>query len=486
MTTITMADLLPLVPEFFLLGALCVLLLADLFIQQSQRAVTHWLAIVVLAVTGVLVWKVQGDASLAATAFGGMFVNDGVAGICKLFILASTALVFVFSKPYLQPRKLFQGEFYTLILFAVLGMMFLSSAGNMLTAYLGLELLALPAYALVALDRDNGRSSEAAIKYFVLGALASGMLLYGISMIYGATGSLDFGSIRGAVVSNALSPELLTFGLVFIVIGIAFKFGAAPFHMWVPDVYEGAPTAVTLFIGSVPKIAAFALAYRLLADALGPKWVDWHDMLAVLALLSLAIGNLVALAQTNLKRMLAYSTISHVGFIFLGLIAGTSEGYAAALFYAITYALTATAAFGLIIFMSRAGFEAEEISDFRGLNQRNSWYALLVLLVMASLAGIPLFVGFLAKFLVLKALLGTPGMLWLVLMAAVFAVIGAFYYLRVMKVVYFDEPANDEPLLLHDDLPFRWALGLNVLALVGLGVAGGPLISWCLRAVAGS
>lgn len=484
MNPISMADLQPLIPESFLLGSLCVLLLADLFIAQAQRAVTHWLAIAVLLLTAVLVYRVNGDTSLASSAFGGMFVNDGVAAVSKIFILLSSALVFVYAKPYLIPRKLFQGEFYTLILFAVLGMMFLASAGNMLTAYLGLELLALPSYALVALDRDNGRSSEAAIKYFVLGALASGMLLYGISMIYGATGTLDFGSIRGALVSNAPHPWLLTFGLVFLVIGIAFKFGAAPFHMWVPDVYQGAPTAVTMFVGSAPKIAAFVLAYRLLEDAMAPKYLEWRDMLAVLALLSLAIGNLLALAQTNLKRMLAYSTISHVGFLLLGMIAGSAEGYAAALFYSVTYSITATAAFGLIVFMSRSGFEAEEIDDFRGLNQRNGWYALMVLLVMASLAGVPLFVGFLAKLQVLKAVVSVD-MLWLAIAAGVFAVIGAFYYLRVIKVVYFDEPAETTRLVLPTDMPLRIVLSLNVLALVGLGVFGGPLMRWCITAVSG-
>jgi NADH-quinone oxidoreductase subunit N len=484
MGPISMADLLPLVPESFLLGSLCILLLADLFIRQSQRAVTHWLAIAMLLLTAGLVWRASGDSALASTAFGGMFVNDGVAAICKIFILISTALVFVYAKPYLIPRRLFQGEFYTLVLFAVLGMMFLASAGNMLTAYLGLELLALPSYALVALDRDNGRSSEAAMKYFVLGALASGMLLYGISMIYGATGSLDFASIRGALVSNAPHPWLLSFGLVFIVIGIAFKLGAVPFHMWVPDVYQGSPTAVTMFIGSAPKIAGFVLAYRLLEDALAPLFADWRGMLAVLALLSLAIGNLVAIAQTNLKRMLAYSTISHVGFLLLGLMAGTIEGYAASLFYAVTYAITATAAFGMIVYMSRAGFEAEEIDDFRGLNQRNGWYALLVLLVMASLAGIPLFVGFLAKLQVLKAAVDS-GMLWLAVVAGAFAVIGAFYYLRVIKVVYFDDPPAEALPAAPADLPFNLVLGANALALVGLGVLGGPLMAWCVRAVAG-
>jgi len=483
MGPMSMADLLPMVPELFLLGSLCVLMIADLFISQAHRAVTHWLSIAVLLLTAVLVYRVSGDSSLAGSAFGGMFVNDGVAIVCKTFILISTALVFVYAKPYLIPRKLFQGEFYTLILFAALGMMLLSSAGNMLTAYLGLELLALPSYALVALDRDNGKASEAAMKYFVLGALASGMLLYGISMMYGATGSLDFGSIRAALLSNAPHPWLTVFGLVFMVIGIAFKFGAAPFHMWVPDVYEGAPTAVTMFIGSASKIGSLALAYRILQDALAPLFMDWQGMLAVLALLSLAIGNLVALAQTNLKRMLAYSAISHVGFLLLGLIAGTTEGYASALFYVITDALTATASFGLIVFMSRSGFEAEEIDDFRGLNQRNSWYALLVLLIMASLAGVPLFVGFLAKLQVLKAAV-TAGMLWLAIAAGVFTVIGAFYYLRVIKIVYFDEPVAGTTLSAPKDLPFRLVLSLNALALVGLGIFGGPLMRWCIRVVA--
>lgn len=480
-----MADLSLLVPEGFLLGSLCVLLLADLFIAQSQRAITHWLAIAVLVLTAVLVWRSGFNPQLPDSAFSGMYINDGVATICKIFILLSTALVFVYARHYLAPRQLFIGEFYSLILFAVLGMMLLASAGNMLTAYLGLELLALPTYALVALDRDNGRSSEAAMKYFVLGALASGLLLYGISMIYGATGSLDLGSIRAAAVSNSLRPWLFSFGLVFVVVGIAFKFGAAPFHMWVPDVYQGAPTAVTMFIGSAPKIAAFALAYRLLDGALAPLFTDWRAMLAVLALLSLLIGNVVAIAQTNLKRMLAYSAISHVGFLLLGFIAGTPAGYAAALFYAVSYSLTATAAFGLILLLSKSGFEAEEIEDFKGLNQRNPWYALMMLLVMASFAGVPLLVGFLAKLQVLKAAVGSD-MLWLALTAGMFAVIGAFYYLRVIKVMYFDEATTPSKMTLPSDMSFRVVLSINALALLGLGILGDSLMNWCLLAVATS
>ncbi|MGD9582088.1 MAG: NADH-quinone oxidoreductase subunit NuoN [Lysobacterales bacterium] len=484
MNPIDTTDLLRLYPEGFLLFSLCGLLLVDLFIAERHRAITHWLSIVLLGLTALLVWRLAGNEALRGAAFGGMFLVDGVATVAKLFILLTSAVVLVYAKPYLLPRRLFQGEFYTLVLFAVLGMMLLVSAGNLLIAYLGLELLALPLYALVALDRDNRRASEAAMKYFVLGALASGLLLFGMSLLYGASGSLDLGSIRAAAVSNSPHPWLYAVAVVFVVIGIAFKLGAVPFHMWIPDVYQGAPTAVTLFIASAPKIAGFGLAYRLLDGALDPFARDWASMLAVLALLSLVVGNVVAIAQTNFKRMLGYSTISHVGFLLLGLIAHTADGYGSALFYAVSYALTATAAFGLIILLSRSGFEAEEITDFSGLNQRNPWYALLMLLVMASFAGVPLLVGFLAKLQVLKAVIGA-NLIWLAIAAGLLAVVGAFYYLRVIKVMYFDAPAEPGALLLPKDLPFRLVLSANALALLGLGVFGGPLLSWCLRAAAG-
>jgi NADH-quinone oxidoreductase subunit N len=489
---VSMNDVRIMLPEMFLLASVFVILMADLFIPQQQRSVTHWLSIAVVAVTAVLVWRASGDDTLARSAFVGMYIRDEVAAICKLFILLSTALVFVYARPYLKPRNLFQGEFYTLTLFAVFGMMLLVSAGNMLSAYLGLELLALCSYALVALNRDSPLSSEAAMKYFVLGSLASGLLLYGMSMLYGATGSLDLGSIRAIASSNVPRPELLTFGVVFIVIGIAFKFGAAPFHTWVPDVYQGSPTGVTLLIGSAPKIAAFGMAFRLLDNGLGTPalWADWSAMLSVLAVLSLVIGNIVAIAQTNLKRMLAYSTISHVGFLLLGIIGAGPDGFGAALFYAVVYSITATAVFGLIVLMSRSGFEAEEIGDFRGLNQRNPFYAFMMLVVMASFAGVPLFVGFLAKLQVLKAVIPTgPGdanTLWLALIAGLCAVIGAFYYLRVIKVMYFDEPVIATPVITSADSGFRVVLTLNVLALIALGIFGGPLMSWCLEAVARS
>ncbi|HWT14814.1 MAG TPA: NADH-quinone oxidoreductase subunit NuoN [Patescibacteria group bacterium] len=484
---ISMADIRAMLPELFLLASAFVILMADLYIPQQQRSVTHWLSISVLVVAGVLVWRSTGDDTLARTAFNGMYVRDEVAALCKLFILGSTALAYVYARPHLKPRGMFQGEFYTLSLFAVIGMMLLVSAGNMLSAYLGLEMLALCSYALVALNRDSPLSSEAAMKYFVLGVLASGLLLYGMSMVYGATGTLDLGSIRAVASSNVPRPELLVFGVVFLVIGIAFKFGAAPFHAWVPDVYQGSPTGVTLFVASAPKVAAFGLAYRLLDNGLGTAalWSNWSAMLSVLAVLSLVIGNIVAIAQTNLKRMLAYSTISHVGFLLLGIIGGGADGFGAALFYATTYSITAVAAFGLIVLLSRAGFEAEEIEDFRGLNQRNPFYAFLVLVVMASFAGIPLFVGFLAKLQVLKAVIRADA-LWLAIVGALCAVIGAYYYLRVIKVMYFDAPASNAPVIASADHSFRIVLSANVLALMALGIFGGPLMTWCLSAVAAS
>lgn len=476
---LSLNDILTLLPELYLTGAVCMLLLIDVFLKQDQRWVTHWLAILVLAMTGWLV--VSGQPAAPATAFGGMFVRDGVAEVLKVFALLCSGIVLVLSRPYMRDRELHIGEFYTLILFATLGIMLLVSAGSLLMVYLGLELLTLSSYALVALNRDSSLSSEAAIKYFVLGALASGMLLYGMSMIYGATGTLDLGAIRAASATSA-HPTLLLFGLVFLIVGIGFKFGAAPFHMWLPDVYQGAPTAVTTFIGSAPKLAAFGMAYRLLDSGMGGLVVHWQEMLAVLAVLSLAIGNIVAIAQKNLKRMLAYSTISHMGYLFLGLANGTPEGYAAAMFYAICYALMATASFGIILALARAGFEAEEIADLKGLNQRSPWFAGLMALAMFSLAGVPPLFGFFAKVLVLKAAIDA-GMLWLAIVAIVAAIIGLYYYLHVVKVMYFDKP-DGEPLSAQVDPSLRLVLSANALALLVLGLWWGPLLAWCQRAFA--
>ncbi|MBU6199010.1 MAG: NADH-quinone oxidoreductase subunit NuoN [Xanthomonadaceae bacterium] len=475
-------DLIVLAPEDFLLGATCAILFIDLFLKQSQRAVTHWLSIAALLGTLGLVLA---DHDPARLAFNGAYIHDTVAAVLKVFILGIVAMVFVFVRRYLAERKLFVGEFYTLTLFSTLGMLLLVSAGNLVMVYLGLELFALSSYALVAIHRDSGVASEAAMKYFVLGALASGLLLYGLSMIYGATGTLDLAQIRqvGGVGVNGLAqhPTLLAFGLVFVVVGVAFKFGAAPFHMWLPDVYEGSPTAVTIFIGSAPKLAAFGMAYRLLDSGLGSLAPHWSQMLAALAALSLIIGNLVAIAQTNIKRMLAYSTISHMGFLLLGLLNATPSGYAAAMFYAICYAFMTTAAFGVILLLSRAGFEAEMIDDFKGLNQRNPWYAFVMLLAMFSLAGVPPLWGFFAKLLVLKAAIDA-GFLWLAMIAIGMAIVGCFYYLRVVKAMYFDAPADKSALVLPQDLPLRWLLSINGFALIALGVLWGPLIGWCYRA----
>jgi len=474
-------DLVLLLPENFLLGATCAILLIDLFLKQAQRNVTHWLSVATIVVTIVLVLA---DNDPATVAFGGMIRHDAVAAILKVFILGVVGTVFVYARGYLRDRALFVGEFYLLCLFATLGMMLLVSAGNLVIVYLGLELLTLSSYALVAMNRDSRVSSEAAIKYFVLGALASGLLLYGMSMVYGATGSLDLAKIHTVADFALTQPNhvLLAFGVVFLVAGIGFKFGAAPFHMWLPDVYQGSPTAVTVFIGSAPKIAAFGMAYRLLENGLAGMQPHWHAMLGLLAVLSLGIGNILAIAQTNLKRMLAYSTISHVGFLLLGLANGTPSGYAAAMFYAIAYSIMSAAAFGMILLLSRAGFEAEEIDDFKGLNQRNPWYALIVLLVMASLAGIPPLFGFAGKFLVLKAAVDA-NMLWLAIVAIVFAIIGMFYYLRVIKVMYFDAPTDKSELVLQPDIEFRWLISLNGVALFVLGIFWGPLIGWCSRAM---
>lgn len=473
-------ELLPLIPELVLVGAAFALLMLDLFLKDSQRVVTHVLSIAVLALVGGLIAAGVGVGE-DTTVLNGMFVRDTMADVLKIATCVVSAIALLFVWPYLRERGLYKGEVSVLMLFAVLGMMLLTSAGSLIMVYLGLELLALSSYALVATDRDSRLASEAAMKYFVLGALASGLLLYGMSLVYGATGSLDLAAIRDAAPGVA-QPMLLLTGVVFMVAGISFKFGAAPFHMWLPDVYHGAPTPITLFIGSAPKLAAFAMVVRLLGFGAGPLAEHWQPMLAVLAALSLVVGNVIALMQTNLKRMLAYSTISHVGFLFLGLAGGSAEGYAAAMFYAISYALMATAAFGAIVLLARRGFEADSIEDFKGLNARDPWSAGMVLCVMASLAGIPPFLGFWAKLAVLRAAIN-GGMLWLAIVGVLFAVIGAFYYLRVIKVMYFDEPVG-EPVVPRDDRMLRLVFGVNALGLLVLGVFWNPLMAWCQAAFA--
>ncbi len=476
-------DILIMLPEFYLVAAACLLLLLDAFMKPEQRSVLHWLSIIVLVVAIYLV--IAGQPEHAVTAFGGMFVRDEVAEILKVFALGTTVLVFVYARPYLIDRKLLIGEFYTLMIFAVLGVMLLVSAGNLVTVYLGLELLSLSSYALVALNRDAPLPSEAAIKYFVLGALASGMLLYGMSMVYGASGmggtpTLDLAQLHH-VMSYTKAPTLLLFGLIFMIVGVGFKLGAAPFHMWIPDVYQGAPTPVTAFIASGSKLAAFGMAFRLLDSGMGDLSHQWQLMLAVLAVVSLAIGNLVAIVQTNLKRMLAYSTISHMGYLLLGLSAASPEGYAAAMFYAICYALMSVAAFGVMLGLARAGFECEEIADLKGLAKKSPWMAFLMLLTMFSLAGVPPLFGFWAKALVLEAAIHAH-MLWLAIVGIVFAIIGLYYYLYVIKVMYFDQPAEGSVLQPKPDAPLRVMLSLNALALLALGLYWGPLLGWCRHA----
>ncbi len=472
---------LPLVPEIVLLTLACAVMLIDLGIRQRNRVVTYWLAQFTVFATAFATWLVSDQTT--AIVLNGTFVLDPMAVGAKYFVCLVVFAVFLYSKDYLSDRSLFKGEYYVLGLFGLLGMMILISAASLLTLYLGLELLALSLYAMVAFDRDNAVASEAAMKYFVLGAMASGMLLYGMSILYGVTGSLQLEDIASVSLRDEEHRLATVFALSFIVIGIAFKFGAVPFHMWVPDIYQGAPTSVTLYLGSAPKIAAFVLAMRLLVDGLAATRADWSQMLAVLAVLSLAIGNVVAIAQTNIKRMLGYSTISHVGFLLLGLLAGTDTGYASAMFYAITYAITAAAGFGIIVALSRKGFEAERLDDYRGLNDRHPWLAFLMMLVMFSMAGVPPMVGFFAKLAVIEAVI-EAGQVWLAVVAVFFSVIGAYYYLRVVKMMYFDTPESEREITLGSGM--RLLLSANALVLLVLGWLPGGLLTWCARWIAAS
>ena len=474
---VTSADLHTLIPEIFVCTAAFGLLMVDLFLSPQRRGLTHFLALLILVAAAVL--TVRDMASVQTFAFSNFFVRDVASDVLKLGMYGVLALVFIYAKPFLQDRDLFKGEFYALILFALLGMMLMVSAGGLVTLYLGLELLALSAYGLVALDRNNAVASEAAMKYFILGSMASGLLLYGMSMIYGATGSLQLDEIYAAS-ANGSGDTLLSLGVVFMLVGIAFKFGAAPFHMWVPDVYQGAPTAVTLFIGSAPKLAYFGMAYRLLESGVGPMDVEWRIMLAWLAAASLLVGNVFALAQTNFKRLLAYSTISHVGFLFMGLANATNTGYSAAMFYALSYAVMGAAAFGSIILLSRRGFDAENISDFRGLWKTNPFHALLILFVMASLAGVPPFLGFWAKLVVIGAALDA-GLTWLAILSVICAVLGAFYYLRLIRAMFFEDAEGDGAQV-HPDGHLRAAFAVNAAALLVLGIFSEPLLHWCQAA----
>jgi NADH-quinone oxidoreductase subunit N len=474
-----MPNIMPALPEVFLLGMICTILVIDLFLSDRNRIITYLLA--QLSLLGTLFLTLNSMGTETVLTFSDTFVRDPMSDVLKVGIYLATFITFLYAKDYLRDRGIFKGEFYVLGLFGALGMMILVSAHNLLTLYLGLELLSLSLYAMVAMQRDSILASESAMKYFVLGAIASGMLLYGMSIIYGLTGTLDLGEIATQI-TNQGPGVLLSFGLVFLIVGIAFKLGAVPFHMWVPDVYQGAPTAVTLYIGSAPKIAAFAMLMRLLVDGLMGLHAQWEGILIILAVLSMGIGNLLAIAQGNIKRMLAYSTISHVGFLILGALTGTQSGFASSMFYTLAYVLMSLGAFGVVMLLSRKGFEAENLDDYKGLNSRSPWYAFMMLIIMFSMAGVPPFLGFWAKLVVLQEVIAAD-MTWLAIVGVVFSVIGAFYYLRIIKLMYFDQAEDTAPLT--SSLDTRLMLSLNSLAILGLGLFPGGLLAVCQAAFTG-
>jgi NADH-quinone oxidoreductase subunit N len=471
-----MPNFLPALPEILVLGMGCILLLAVAHSRMQDGKVAYGITQLTLGIAALATFYYL-DYSSQSITFNNSYIKDSLSDTLKLFIYLIVFMVFLYSREYLQVRNLDKGEYYVLGLFGMLGMMVMASAHHFLTLYLGLELLSLSQYAMVALHRDNSQAAEAAMKYFVLGALASGLLLYGMSMIYGATGSLQISAVAGVIRESSGTNQVLVFGIVFIVVAIAFKFGAVPFHMWLPDVYHGAPTAVTLYISTAPKIAAFAMLMRLLVEALGGVQTQWQGMLIILAILSMALGNIAAIAQSNLKRMLAYSAISHVGFLFLGILTGTGVGYASAMFYIIVYALMSLGSFGMIILLSQAGFEADRLEDFKGLSERSPWFAFMMLILMFSMAGVPPTVGFYAKWAVIMAVID-KGLIWLAVIAVLFSVIGAFYYLRVIKFMYFDKPVETASISARSDL--RWCMSANGLIVLGLGIFPGSLMGLCM------
>jgi NADH-quinone oxidoreductase subunit N len=485
-------DHLQVLPEVIVLVGTSALLIGDRFSKSARRTASYLGAqvILLLAVLATL-FLLRDTGGAHQVLFNGLFVADAMGQVLKLMAYVAVGAALVYSRQYLLDRGLFRGEFLALLLFALLGMMILISASSLLTVYLGLELLSLCLYSMVALNRDSPTSIEAAMKYFVLGALASGLLLYGMSMIYGATGTLTISEIARQVngmASNATDRTFLVFGLVFIVAGVAFKLGVVPFHMWIPDVYDGAPTAVTLIIASAPKLAAFAMAIRLLVNGLLDLAVDWQQMLAVLSVLSMALGNIAAIAQSSLKRMLAYSTIAHMGFMLLGLLSGVAGGstanaadaYAASMFYVVVYVLMSLGAFGMLLYLSHAGFDCERLDDMKGLNRRNPWYAFLMLVLMFSLAGIPPTAGFYAKLTVLSAAVDA-GQIGLAVFAVLISLVGAFYYLRIVKLMYFDEPVQPAPV--EGPPEMRTLLSANGLALLVFGILPGGLMQICFVAI---
>jgi len=480
-------NLLPAAPEIFLVVMALAILMIDLLVKDSRRTITF--ALTQLTLIGCAAIQFATSTGEITYTFSNMFVDDLMSDLLKLFLYMTVVIVMFYSRAYIIDREsMNKGEYYVLALFATLGMMVMISANHFLTIYIGLELLSLSLYAMVAMNRDSVVSTEAAMKYFVLGALASGLLLYGMSMIYGATGTLEITGLAERLYGGGVNKTVMVFGLVFLVAGLAFKLGVVPFHMWIPDVYHGAPTSVTLFIGSAPKLAAFAIVMRLLVNGLITMAQDWQAMLVILAVLSMAIGNLAAIAQTNLKRMLAYSAISHMGFMLLGIVTGVVGGdaryalnaYSSAMFYVIAYVLMSAGTFGMILLMSRAGFEADELEDLKGLNKRSPWFAGIMLMLMFSMAGVPFFIGFFAKFSVLQAVVAADYM-WLAIVAVLFSLIGAFYYLRVVKLMYFDAPVDETPLTAGMDM--RILISANGLAVALLGIFPQVIMSLCAYAL---
>ncbi len=477
----TISDFRPAYAEMFLLAAASLILILDLFISDARRKLIYGATL--LALAGCALITIMTADPEVTQAFSGMIVDDPLADVLKLAIYLAVILMLVFSRGYLTERAMLHGEFLALTLFATLGMMVMASAHHFVTLYLGLELLSLCLYAMVAMQRDSAMATEAAMKYFILGALSSGILLYGMSMIYGATGSLAINEVAEVILDQQANTIVLGFGVVFVVAGLGFKLGAAPFHMWVPDVYHGAPTAVTLFIGSAPKLAAFGFIIRLLVEGLQELLPDWQLMLIILAVLSLAVGEITAISQSNFKRLLAYSSISHMGYLMLGLLSGTVDGYSAAMFYVVVYTLMTVATFGMIMLLSRAGFEADKLSDFKGLNARSPWYAFVMLLLMLSMIGLPPTVGFYAKLSVLQAV-ADAGFVWLAVAAVMFSLIGAFYYLRVVRLMYFEAPEHDALIAPPTDVAVL--MSINGIAILALGILPQSLMAVCLYAIQSS
>jgi len=473
------SDVSLILPEVFVLSMAMIVLMTDLFIKPSSR----WIIFILsqLTLLGGAYLTSQHFNHETQFAFSNMFVRDGLADLLKMMSYMGTSLIFFYSRSYMKDRNLYRGEYFSLVLFALLGMMIMISSHNMLLVYMGLELLSLCLYSLTALDRDNQKATESAIKYFVLGALASGLLLYGMSMIYGATSSLDLSVIAASLLNHPMDHAILVLGLVFVVAGLAFKLGAVPFQMWVPDVYEGSPSSIAMLISSVPKLAAFAITLRLLGDGLQSMMVDWKQMMLIMAILSIGIGNITAIAQTNIKRMYAYSTISHIGFILFGLMSGSLNGYASSLFYVVSYMFMTLVSFAVLMMMSSKNFDCQTLEDFKGLNKRNPWYAFLMLITMLSMAGIPPTIGFYAKFMVLQAAFDA-GFAGFVVYAVLMALVGMFYYMRIVKLMYFDEPKLKNNIEVPIDM--QWILSTNALALLAIGLVPHTFMEATTQAIA--